>query len=108
MNEITRDVVCTISVENTSSECSQEEFFELRRDMALFMQSVGARVMLSPLAHIKDENKMTTTFEINSGLQPAVEDYYYLTEEMPKHFTSSISFDRIEPLNEPALGVFIV
>ncbi len=100
-----RSTICTITVQTKDLE--PDEVFEIRRDLSFFILSVGARVLLDPLDRVSNPELIETTFEIFPRMQETVENFYHLTAMYPKHFESTISFNKIEPLTEPAIGIYI-
>lgn len=100
------DTICTITIQTKGED--REDVLEMRRDLALFLFSVGARVLQGPLNKNKDPDLITTTFELVSEMKKAVEDFFYLSRNYPEDFPASLTFDEIEPLKEPAKGIYIV
>lgn len=100
-----RDVICTISVQVQNED--PLHIGELRRELHLFLISVGARILRGPTDEINNTKTIHATFEIYPRMRETVENFYHLTAMYPKHYESTISFNKIEPLNEPAIG-FIV
>ena len=110
MNEVSssngqKDLIVSISL-MLPFEADDETLSQISRDLWLVMKSSNARVMLSPYARGNTRSEITCVFEISQSMKPIVEDTIEMTS-LETTGNMSITFNSIEPLNDPAHGVHI-
>jgi len=100
-----KDLLVNISVK-PNGELSDEQYSKICSDLFMIMKTSNARIMLSPYSRGNSLKEITCVFEVSSSMQSIVEESIDMAE-LEALCVVAISFNSIEPLNDPAHGVHI-
>ena len=104
-NEGQQDLLVTITLK-PHVELTDEQFDQLCADLWMIMKTSNGRTLLSPQSKGNSSEGITCVFEVSTAMRAVVEESLELSS-IEKTSVVAITFDSIEPLNDPAHGIHI-